>query len=165
MCAQRKIPKRDLLATAVEGTGKKPLRDAGPGRIETAMAERGLGSTTLQRLLGVSDQTILYAKQQNMNTQVPTIVMMALELADDFGVSWLVDLLNEPMYRAAFLTGALSEKRQKAIVKHIEKQYKKALESDEDVRIINISEIAEQVDSSTPETVTNKNPPRKKLDK
>jgi hypothetical protein len=149
MCPQRKIPKRDLLAAAVEGTGKRPLSDTSPGRVQTAMAERQIGSTTLQRLLGVSDQTILYAKDQDKNTQVPTIVMMALELADDFGVSWLASLLNEPMYRAALITGALPDKRQSAVIKYIEKQYDQALETQEDgLKIINISALKEQIDSS-----------------
>ncbi len=129
--------------------GKITLPKDAYKRVNTAITERGSSSPKLQKLLGVTDETFLNArKNEDGKTQTPTVVMMALELADDFGVDWLADLLSEPMYKAALMTGTLPENRQDAVLKYIEQQYAQALEAGEDgLMIINISQFVEQIDS------------------
>jgi hypothetical protein len=104
--------------------GKISLPKDAYKRVDKAITERGLSTPKLQKLLGVTDETFLNArKKKDGKTQIPTVVMMALELADDLGVDWLKKLFAEPMYRAAFLTGTLSDEAQREVVTYIEWRY------------------------------------------
>ncbi len=140
MCAEKKGVARNLYQAAVTDTGKQPLRDSSPDRVQAAFDRSGLGSPALGKYIGVSDETILNVKKTTVNTQVPTVVMLALELGDDFGVPWLQKLLSEPTYRAALFTAALPLGRQQSVIEFIEWQYEQATKNGEDgTKVLNIS--------------------------